>query len=229
MDYVQAAGKYQIPSPSPFNRPSFLTNRFSAVKDAERGPITIGGIISFLEQRQQALLKDLDRSSTTAKLPPVSRSNTNTTTKSPTPTDRRSPAASDTTAAKRRKSPPAPITVDKMPSPVLSSLPLRACGYDNPSWTQHAAIPSWPDVSLVQPAATIPVEALPLVVGSKRKREALLDVDLTNGTRPYLNISRKRKSRNLHHGHPLSTGPRFDDRMDTDDEGRERKRVARRV
>lgn len=167
----------------------------------------------------------------TAKLPPASRTNTNTTTKSPTPTDRRSPAASDTTAAKRRKSPPAPITVDKMPSPVLSSLPLRACGCDNPnpSWTQHAAIPSWPDVSLVQPTATIPVEALPLVVGSKRKREALLDVDLTNGTRPYLNISRKRKSRNLHHVHQLPTGPRFDDRMDTDDEGRERKRVARRV
>ena len=200
----------------------------STVKDAERAPITVGGIISFLEQRQQALLKDLDRSSTTAKPSPVSRSNT--TTKSPTPTDRQSPAASDTTATKRRKSPPGPITVDKLPSPVLSSLPLRA--YDNPPWTQHAATPLWPDVSLVQPTATIPVEALPLVVpvlGSKRKREALLDVDLTNGTRPHLNISRKRKSRSIHHGHPLATGPRYDDRMDTDDEGRERKRVARRV
>jgi hypothetical protein len=83
----------------------------------------------------------------------------------------------------------------------------------------------------VQSTATIPVEALPLVVpalGSKRKREALLDVDLTNGTRAHINISRKRKSRN-HHGHQLSNGgPRYDDRMDTDEEGRERKRVTRR-
>jgi len=199
-------------------------------------PLTVGLIFDYLESRQSQLLKDLDTTLANGgnhggKAP--SGGNKASTAKSPSP--------SATSGVVRQKSPgtkrpsPRPSNMASPPprvvpcSPSLSPTPLAEPALSDLGSldTPRLSATGWPEVS----ALPLPSNALPSV-GTKRKRDALVDVDPRNAyadthhRRSNGNSKKRKGSSNKGKSFPL--GSHDDWIMELDDEitGRERKRRA---
>jgi len=204
-------------------------------ESVQRGALTVGSILDYLESRQIQLVSELERTSVSST---ASKSSHQADLKrnpksSPTP-----PVRSRTTSSTRQKSPPDSPETIKQSSPTIRSMQppssprphLPPSPSTSPTQVEGESnfSTSWPEVSILSSLPALQILPFP-TLGSKRKREVLSDVDLVNGRAtadsraPSVN-HRKKKGRS----HNSYATLRLDDKMDTEEEGRERKRVARR-
>lgn len=207
-------------------------------------PLTVGVIFDYLESRQSQLFRDLDiplgncASHATHVSTVPANGNKVHPAKSPPPSS--NPVRQKSPGIKRPSPRPgniasSPIRIAAWTSPSLSPIPLA-----DPAWsdldTPKLPATGWPEISVLPALPVPPSPAFSTVlpsVGTKRKRDALAEVDPRNSGNLHTDNhhrrnhgnSKKRKGNNSNKG-KNTFGPNEDWIMDVDDEiaGRERKR-----